>query len=381
LGKENKDMNTKFKEESIVVINTWAETIEQNKLLHDCILNLSLLDVDICLVSHYPISTTVQNLVSYYVYDKNNKLFEKSNYEKWWWYYHPIKITLNNYLKSVYAHCPAVFSSIKHSLHLAKSANKKYVFYLESDTIINPKDLHSFCDIYDETLNSNKKAWFESYQYTKNNKEIDSVNGEFWFGEVDFLLENIDFSKTIWEYGLEYHLFNCLKDVKDKYILTIRDEKKPYKNKFPNSVINQVHSSPMYSKNINPKVKNFHLLGAVLLSEKEKSGLKPMLVLINHWDRNNKNQTFNNSMFSDIDNNFHILFFINDKLSLENKISLSNHNQSYWHQLPEIEDENTYRVEVNLYNEYTREWDWFYKKEWTSNDINEIKNEGNYEIE
>jgi hypothetical protein len=86
-------------------------------------------------------------------------------------------------------------------------------------------------------------------------------------------------------------------------------------------------------------------------------------------------------MFSDIDNNFHILFFINDKLSLENKISLSNHNQSYWHQLPEIEDENTYRVEVNLYNEYTREWDWFYKKEWTSNDINEIKNEGNYEIE
>ena len=47
----------------------------------------------------------------------------------------------------------------------------------------------------------------------------------------------------------------------------------------------------------------------------------------------------------------------------------------------DIEDKNIYRIEANLYNEYTREWDWFYKKEWTSNDINEIKNEGNYEIE
>lgn len=63
-------MNTKFKEESIIVINTWTETIEQNKLLNDCILNLSLLDIDICLVSHYPISTTIQNLVSYYVYER-----------------------------------------------------------------------------------------------------------------------------------------------------------------------------------------------------------------------------------------------------------------------------------------------------------------------
>ena len=85
-------------------------------------------------------------------------------------------------------------------------------------------------------------------------------------------------------------------------------------------------------------------------------------------------------MFSDVDNNFHISFFINDKLSFEEKISLIDHNKSFWSQLPDIEDKNIYRIEANLYNEYTREWDWFYKKEWTSNDIDNIKKDGNYDL-
>lgn len=378
-------MNIKFKEESIIVINTWAETIEQNKLLNDCILNLSLLDIDICLVSHYPISTTIQNLVSYYVYDKNNNIYDggSSNniIESWFWHYDPIKVLLTRFSKSLYDHHPAVLSNIKNSFYMAKARNKKYVFFMDNDDIINISDLHSFYDIYEETLNSNKKAWFETYQIIKNNKDVDSVNCDFFFSDVDFMIDNIDFSKTIWELGLEHHIFTCLKNVKDEYILNIRDGKIPYESKFPNSDMNLMHSKPpIHSKNINPKIKNFHLLGTVLLSENEHHGLKPMFIIINHWDRENKSQTFNNSMFSDIDNNFHILFFINDKLSLENKISLSNHNQSYWHQLPEIEDENTYRVEVNLYNEYTREWDWFYKKEWTSNDIDNIKKDGNYDL-
>jgi hypothetical protein len=102
-----------------------------------------------------------------------------------------------------------------------------------------------------------------------------------------------------------------------------------------------MHSKPpIHSKNINPKIKNFHLLGTVLLSENEHHGLKPMFIIINHWDRENKSQTFNNSMFSDVNNNFHISFFINDKLSFEKKISLTDHNKSFWSQLPDIEDNN-----------------------------------------
>ena len=64
-------MNIKFKEECIIVIGTWTKSIEEHKLLINCISSLSLLDVDICLVSHYPVSSTIQSLVSYYVYDKS----------------------------------------------------------------------------------------------------------------------------------------------------------------------------------------------------------------------------------------------------------------------------------------------------------------------
>jgi hypothetical protein len=81
-------MNTKFKEESLIIIGTWAKTLEQNKLLIDCITNLDLLGMDICLVSHYPISTTIQKLVSYYVYDKYNGsslLHRDEEAPGWYW--------------------------------------------------------------------------------------------------------------------------------------------------------------------------------------------------------------------------------------------------------------------------------------------------------
>jgi hypothetical protein len=373
-------MKTNFRKDSVIVINTWAETLEQQKLLLDCITNLDLLDIDICLVSHYPISTVVQNLVTYYVYDKNNELSEMDN-KTWYWHYYPIKIFLNRLLKSFYSHHPAVLDNIKNSFYMAKARNKKYVFFMDNDAIINISDLHSFYDIYEETLNSNKKAWFETYQIIKNNKDVDSVNCDFFFSDVDFMIDNIDFSKTIWELGLEHHIFTCLKNVKDEYILNIRNEKIPYESKFPNSAINQMHSKPpIHSKDINPKIKNFHLLGNVLLSENKKNGLKPMLVIINHWNRENKSQTFNNSMFSDKDNIFNISYFIDDKLISSDEITLNKPNSSYYKQFNNIEDKNTYRVEVDLYNEYTREWDWFYNKEWTLDDINDMKKDGNYDF-
>jgi len=410
------DLSKKFKEESMIMLVTWAKELEQQKLLLDCITSLDLLGIDICLTSHYPVSTTVQNLVSYYIYDKYNPLISAGAGQGWNYTMSvnnrpAMRIDINKEFTGIGVHSPAVFSSIKHSLHVAKSANKKYVFYTESDTIINPKDLHSFYDVFKETLDNNKKAWFELYERGKE-EDVMSCNGEFWFGEVDFFLNNIRFSKEsqlageITEkdaydlfnpiqhhlfanrgFGLEHHLYDSLKSVRGEYILKSRKGKIQFQNHFPNSEVNVYHpnldcsfSGKALANQSKIKIKNFHLAPFFLLSRNKKYGLKPLLCIVNHWMRLNKSQTYNDSMYENAENLFKILYFINDKLVSNREVKLFIKNASIFEQFDEIEEGNIYRVEVELYNKYNRGWDLFYQREWIRNDVDEIAKVGTYEL-
>ncbi len=400
-----------FKEKSMIIIVTWAKTLEQQKVLLDCIMSLDLLGIDICLSTHYPVSTTIQNLVSYYVYDKYNPIISSGG----GWNYTMsvnnspmIRIDINKEFTGLGVHSPAVFSSIKHSLHLAKSAGKKYVFYLEGDTVLNPKDLHSFYDVFRETLDTNKKAWFELYQDGKE-EDVKSCNGEFWFGEVDFILNNIRFNKESQldreiseeeaydlfnpsqelgqvydrDFRLEHHLYDSLKSVRGEYILKSRNGEIQFWDLFPNSKVNVYHSNPAAKSIINQskiKIKNFHLSTFFLLSKNKKDKLKPLLCIVNHWMRKNKSQTFNDSIYTDKLNLFKILYFINGELVRDKEERLKIKNIAIFEQFDKIEEGNVYRVGVELYNEYNKGWDSFYQKEWTLDDVNDIEKVGTYEL-
>ena len=220
-------MNTKFKEESLIIIGTWAKTLEQNKLLIDCITNLDLLGMDICLVSHYPISTTIQKLVSYYVYDKYNGsslLHRDEEAPGWYWNYFPIQAFFSD-TGVGYSHESAVLYSMRNGFSLAKSVGKKYAFYMESDAIIHPKDLHSLYDIYEETLNNNKKAWFTRHDLVNiRDNDITAIETLFFFSDVELVMDNFDFNKIDWGGGLETYLFRCVENSMDKLFIEDTDK-------------------------------------------------------------------------------------------------------------------------------------------------------------
>jgi len=397
MDSEDTNLSEKFKNESMIVINTWTETLEQQKLLLDCITNLDLLNMDICLVSHYPIPISIQNLVSYYIYDKYNPKFLM---EAGGWFFET-DISDNKKLKITFlndpsgdisqgGHSEAVLNNIKNSFYLAKSINKKYVFFMDNDTIINSKDLHSFYDIFEEVLKSNKKAWFENFGNIPHPKQL---HCDFFFSEVNFMLDNID-NITFNESMLEGHLFDCLNNVKHEYILNARTEGekvRPFGKIFPNSGVNQMHDRPLthshLNSGINLQIQNFHLLASVLLPINKKDKLVPLLIIYNHWGYKISWPSFNDSMYVDRDNIFKVSFFLNEKSyggvygqKGNEQVNLDKANTSYFKYFGEIQKGNEYRVEVKLYNEYNKGWDLFYQKKWTLDDVDEMRKFGSYEI-
>ena len=83
-----------FQKDCMIVINCWAATLAQQKLLTDCIFNLSLLKLDICLVSHNPISSALQSCVDYFIYDSENPLITGTKNSNWWYGNSQIHINL-----------------------------------------------------------------------------------------------------------------------------------------------------------------------------------------------------------------------------------------------------------------------------------------------
>ena len=106
----------------MIVINCWAATLAQQKLLTDCIFNLSLLKLDICLVSHNPISSALQSCVDYFIYDSENPLITGTKNSNWWYGNSQIHINLKEYTPGY--HGPAVLSNIRNGFNYAKLLNK-----------------------------------------------------------------------------------------------------------------------------------------------------------------------------------------------------------------------------------------------------------------
>ena len=68
-----------MKKTSIILLSH-ANTSEKENILHDCILSLKKLELPIILVSHCSISERNQNLCDYSLYEKNNILFNETDF-------------------------------------------------------------------------------------------------------------------------------------------------------------------------------------------------------------------------------------------------------------------------------------------------------------
>lgn len=124
----------------IIIIGSYANTPEKVDMLNECIDRVRPLGYDIMLVSHYPIPFEIQEKVDYFIYDKEN--VKQSGESTPNFYLHCESFSLSTYGdKNSGGHALAVVKNINNGINYANYLNYKFFFYMESDNLIDEKDL------------------------------------------------------------------------------------------------------------------------------------------------------------------------------------------------------------------------------------------------
>lgn len=128
-------------EEEIIIIGTYPNTEKRHNLTIECIESLKKLNRKIMLVSHYPVSHEIQNMVDFYVFDKHNPLTHHTYYTYFYRdtneYYAQVNI---NGLKDTNQSL-TVLTNLYNGFKTAQSLGFERAFYLTFDIVVNRKDL------------------------------------------------------------------------------------------------------------------------------------------------------------------------------------------------------------------------------------------------
>ena len=81
--------------EELIIIGTYPNTIKRKQLTIDCINSLRPTGRKIMLVSHYPVSDEIQQMVDYYVYDSHNPTTHHSYYTRFYHYMPDFDVDIN----------------------------------------------------------------------------------------------------------------------------------------------------------------------------------------------------------------------------------------------------------------------------------------------
>ena len=223
-------------EEEAFVVSTYPNqhSIEETTL--ECIKSLKQAGRKIILTTHYPASKELQNLVDYYIYDKNNLLTKHTYYDYTWFDYGSwrVDLILTGENNDIY-HGPSVYTNYYNAASLAHNLGIKKLYYLNYDYILkNP----SYIDYISSILNHKK-----SYVGTKSEKEGDTVityflatNPEFYINNFPPINTSSEYDKLMYDWGSEsnglenltYHNLQRSKDKiywesEDKFLPLIKD--------------------------------------------------------------------------------------------------------------------------------------------------------------
>jgi hypothetical protein len=155
------------------VIGAWIDTKEKEQNLLTVIKDLKLKGYPICLVTHCSISEEIQDLVDYYIYEKENILSE--NWRLTFW--RNINGVREEKPSLVDYHGVACLMNIRNAIDLLLAKEQyKYIHYREAD-------LEYDFDYYMNAFDDKKKALFVHYQDNKYRTDLFSVNIE-WYNSI-----------------------------------------------------------------------------------------------------------------------------------------------------------------------------------------------------
>jgi len=119
----------------VFLITAYCETEYKKDILKQCVLELKKIGVNICISSHYPIDSEIQQLVNYCIYDYSNPVIYdgSKSITRWRWY-----VTANLMLNLVtpdYSY--TVINLWKNGLNFLKNLGYERVHVVNYDNFIN----------------------------------------------------------------------------------------------------------------------------------------------------------------------------------------------------------------------------------------------------
>jgi hypothetical protein len=152
----------------LIVIGAYPNTPKKEEVLKSEISSLKHLGFDFMLVSHYPISSEIQGMVDYYIYDKNQTLtpLDKATYN--WFQTNLFILRVNNS-----RHALPICQNMSNAFKFAEINNYDFVFFTENDNIFSYEDSIKISKLVgDAILNDKSAIFFKPNNYLDNNSMV-----------------------------------------------------------------------------------------------------------------------------------------------------------------------------------------------------------------
>jgi hypothetical protein len=197
-----------------------AEDID---LYENCVKSLKGFDYKILIADSSQKDLTFnKNLCDYYLYDKENKLFDKKTEKNIYFYYECSSFGIKILCNVTQGHELNILYQNTKVFNLAKTIGYKYILRLECDTIYSEENIKDIKEKINECVSSDKKGVFVC------DEEFLRMNMSFW--DIDWYLEKIgniknenDWFKFLEKHnfsniGIEILFWELIKNDKDKFI-------------------------------------------------------------------------------------------------------------------------------------------------------------------
>ena len=173
--------------ENIIIIGTYPNEPYKEELLKECIDRVKPLGFDILLVSHYPIPTSIQDMVDYVFYDKQNNLVSSRLTPKF-------GLRTEDFVleRSGNGHILTVSTNIVNGVKVANSLNYSNFIYMEYDNIFGFDDLFKLGSLLKSTLTLGKKMFFFNHVV----EDISIYETLIFGGVVKYFIGNVSLPVT-----------------------------------------------------------------------------------------------------------------------------------------------------------------------------------------
>lgn len=138
----------KKEDDEVIIISTYPDTNKRKQLTIDCINSLKPLNKKIILASHYPVSDDIQEMVDYYIYDKENIIIPHSYYTHFYRQTNKYDVQVNLTGQNNSNQSLAALMNWMNGLKLAKSLGYTKALTMAFDVIVNENDYPTIDEIF-----------------------------------------------------------------------------------------------------------------------------------------------------------------------------------------------------------------------------------------